>query len=540
MAQYLFAAYSIDPDSLPAENNVRRLATEIRNTLLQIAREEMGHFVCVQNLLHVVGGALHFGRQFSPFEFAIQPFGFSLEPLTLDSLAKYVIAESPNRPVSELVLRPDPVQDAAIKQKLVDDIGPRAVRSNGGKALWHVGALFGRLHELFKSRLDDTDFRTSRSGLQATWRDWGYEAPPGTAGKIVLVEQLSATAVSELRKQAVDAIEAIGDQGEAFDAPVADGDESHFERFLSLYEKMEQAETALGRPLALPVVANPTMMPPPAPGGHITHARALRWAHLFNLRYRLLLDCLHHSLLHDTASYEASGAQMGDRTPKGVLQLWTFAEMRRLKAIAEKLVELPAGAAPASRAGPPFELPYSMRMPHIDADRWAMHADVFAMAAAFIAGEMLVAGETGTAFLSAVAEADRKAALVATALARGEPLPAGTHATDFAKVTRILDESVRGFPFRSPHGPFWRNSTHADMIDSGRVLPGDPEGSNLLNRIALGQTEAGGMPKERPRIGPERVQYVRDWIARGAPDSEPQGMVGVTGEPVPPREPAGP
>jgi hypothetical protein len=265
----------------------------------------------------------------------------------------------------------------------------------------------------------------------------------------------------------------------------------------------------------------------------------LRWAHLFNLRYRLLLDCLRHSLLSDVASYETSGAQMGDRTPKGMLQLWTFAEMRRLKVIAEKLVELPAGAAPASRAGPPFELPYSMQMPHIDADRWAMHADVFAMAAEFISQEMLVDGETGADFLAAVADADRAAARIATALARGEALPSGTHATDFAKVTRILDESVRGFTFRSPHGPFWRNSTHAEMIDSGRVVTGDPEGSNLLNRIALGQPEAGGMPKERPRIPPERVAYVRDWIARGAPDSDPPGMVGVTGEPVPPREPAG-
>jgi len=539
MVQYLFAAYSIDPASLPAENDVRRLATEIRNTLLQIAREEMGHFISVQNLLHAVGGALHFSRQFSPFEFAIQPFGYRLEPATLDSLAKYVIAESPNRPVSELVLRPDPAQDAAIKQKLVDDIAPRAMRSNGGNSLFHVGALFARLHELFKSGLDDTDFRPSRSGLQATWRDWGYEAPPGTAGKIVLVEQLSAASVSDLRRDAVAAIAAIGDQGEAFDAPVADGDESHFERFLSLYEKLEQAETALGRPLALPVVTNPATMPPPAPGGHITHARALRWAHLFNLRYRLLLDCLRHSLLSDVASYETSGAQMGDRTPKGMLQLWTFAEMRRLKVIAEKLVELPAGAAPASRAGPPFELPYSMRMPHIDADRWAMHTEVFAMAAEFISQEMLVDGETGADFLAAVADADRAAARIATALARGEALPSGTHATDFAKVTRILDESVRGFTFRSPHGPFWRNSTHAEMIDSGRVVTGDPEGSNLLNRIALGQAEAGGMPQERPRIAPERVAYVRDWIARGAPDSDPPGMVGVTGEPVPPREPAG-
>ncbi|WP_287291213.1 ferritin-like domain-containing protein [Mesorhizobium sp.] len=538
MVQYLFAAYSIDPASVPAENDVRRLATEIRNTLLQIAREEMGHFISVQNLLHAVGGALHFGRQFSPFEFAIQPFSYRLEPATLDSIAKYVIAESPNRPVSELVLRPDPAQDAAIKQKLIDDIGPRAVRSNGGIPLFHVGELFARLHDLFKSGLDDTDLRPGRGGFQATWRDWGYEALPGTGGKIVLVEELSAASASDLRRDAVTAIAAIGDQGEAFDAPVADGDESHFERFLSLYEKLEQAETALGRPIALPVVMNPATIPPPAPGGHITHGRALRWAHLCNLRYRLLLDCLHHSLLSDLASYEVSGTQMGDRTPKGILQLWTFAEMRRFKVIAEKLVELPAGTAPGSRAGPPFELPYSLRMPHIEADRWAMHADVFAAAAEFISQEMLVDGETGANFLEIIAEADRTAARIATTLARGEPLPSGTHATDFAKTTRILDESVRGFAFRSPHAAFWRDSTQAEMIDSGRVVPGDPEGSNLLNRIALDQAEAGGMPKERPRIAPERVEYVRDWIARGAPDNDPTGMIGLAGEPVPPREPA--
>lgn len=538
MAQYLFAAYSIDPDSLPVENDVRRLATEIRNTLLQIAREEMGHLISVQNLLHAIGGPLHFSRQFSPIEFALQPFAYRLEAATLDSLAKYVIAESPNRPVVELVLRPDPVQDAAIKQKLVDDIGPRAVRSNGGTPLFHVGALFARLHELFKTGLEDADFRPGRGGLQATWSNWGYETARGTAGRTVLVEQLSAASVSDLRRGAMAAIAAIGDQGEAFDASVIDNDESHFERFLSLYEKLEQAERSLGRPIALPVVTNPVTMPPPAQGGHITHERALRWAHLFNLRYRLLLDCLHHSLLSDAPSYETSGTQMGDRTPKGILLLWAFAEMRRLKVIAEKLVELPAGAAPASRAGPPFELPYAIRMPHIESDRWAMHADVLLMAADFISEEMLVGGETGGAFLEAVAEADRKSARIAAALARGEALPSSTHAADFAKITRILDESVRGFAFRSPHGAFWRNSTRAAMIESGRVTPGDPDGSNLLNRISLDQADGDGMPKERPRIAPERVAYVRDWIDRGAPDSEPPGMIGLTGEPAPPREPA--
>ena len=72
----------------------------------------------------------------------------------------------------------------------------------------------------FKSGLDDTDFRTGRGSLQATWRDWGYEAPPGTGGKIVLVEAARGRECERLRQGAVAAIQAIGDQGEAFDAPV--------------------------------------------------------------------------------------------------------------------------------------------------------------------------------------------------------------------------------------------------------------------------------------------------------------------------------
>ena len=71
MVQYLFAAYSIDPDSVPTDNGARGEAGDIKNRLLQIGREEMGHFITVQNLLLIVGGPLHFGRQFSPFEEAI-------------------------------------------------------------------------------------------------------------------------------------------------------------------------------------------------------------------------------------------------------------------------------------------------------------------------------------------------------------------------------------------------------------------------------------------------------------------------------------
>jgi hypothetical protein len=102
----------------------------------------------------------------------------------------------------------------------------------------------------------------------------------------------------------------------------------------------------------------------------------------------------------------------------------------------------------------------------------------------------------------------------------------------------ICDEAVRGFSFRSPHGPFWRNATRDTFVGSGRIVPGAPDESSLLGRVSREQSEEGGMPRERPRIGTERVDFIRDWIARGAPDNAPAGQIGVAAEPTPPREPA--
>jgi hypothetical protein len=555
MAQYLFAAYSVDPEAVPAAN--QSAARSIKDRLLQIAREEMGHFVTVQNLLHIVGGPLHFGRQFSPFEHAVQPFRYRLEALSLDSIAKYVIAESPNRPLSELTVRPTPAEDEAIKRKITEDIAPRARRSNGGVDLWHVGSAFKRLGDLFRTELADSDLRVDRPGYQAQWSDWGFESRPGTDGGGVLVDTIDGTTPAQIRQQASDAIQRIGDQGEAFDQSVTDMSESHFERFLDLYERVEALEATLGRPLALPVAPNPNTSPPPLPtrnvplsmgsdhldAGRITNDRSLRWAHLFNLRYHVLLGCLHHSLLLDTAPYDASG----DRTPKGLLQYWTFAEMRRLKKIAEKLVELPVGEPTSLRAGAPFELPYSLRLPHIDTDRWAAHADQFAAAKDYIEQDMLVVGENAEDFLRFVAEADGRAAAIADALARGMGVPPGTHAAEFRKAVHILEEAVRGFEIGARHssqGMFWRRKTRDEFVATAPIagatpiVPGKPDESELVLRIERPQSDtSGGMPRQRPRIPPSRRGYVREWIERGAPDSTPSGEQGILGEPIPSRGP---
>ena len=91
MVQYLYAAYSLGGDRAPSD--VQTHIPEWRNTILDIAKEEMGHFITVQNVLRLIGGALNLDREDFPWDIDFYPFPFSLEPCTKVSLAKYVYAE---------------------------------------------------------------------------------------------------------------------------------------------------------------------------------------------------------------------------------------------------------------------------------------------------------------------------------------------------------------------------------------------------------------------------------------------------------------
>ncbi|MEP7337908.1 MAG: ferritin-like domain-containing protein, partial [Acidobacteriota bacterium] len=371
MVQYLFAAYSL---RVSAHANLPKL----QGRLLQIAREEMGHLITVQNLLHLVGGPLNFNREHSPYASEIYPFRFKLEPVSLDSLAKYVVAESPD-PL------PDDFSDAE-RNLYEQEILPSARRSNDGEKVNHVGPIFQRLETIFREELKDEDFRLDTQPFQATYDDWGYEPKTKDIGSALIVETISGLSASAVRDAAAAAIRNIGQQGEGFDPPPGSSTdpESHFERFLLSYLEFKTLK-ASGAQLTWPLAENPnTSSPPQAPispakmaeaiaeshagKGRITDPRARNWAHLFNLRYRLLLAYLSHFLRLDQQRYTDSG----DRTPRGLLLIWTFNEMRRLKKLAEKLVQLPKDKREdetqpfppdALNAGPPFELPYTLNLP---------------------------------------------------------------------------------------------------------------------------------------------------------------------------------
>lgn len=560
MVQYLYAAYSLRVSVGP---NVRLM----QDLVLQIAREEMGHLITVQNLLQLLGGPFNFNREHSPYASEIYPFRFKLEPITLDSLAKYVIAESPDPLPATL-----PPEDLELLAQIKLD----ARRSNDGQDVMHVGPIFARLKNLLEDSargVRDEDFRLDTGPLQADFNDWGFE--PRTTDVVseqLIIEAIKSTDVNKVRAAAVQAVDRIAKQGEGFDLPTGSppDTESHFERFFEHIYKPFRVLIAAGENPTLPVTENPntTFAPEQPPSmmkmlevieeahatkGRITNRRARAWAHLFNLRYRLLLAFLSHFMrLNQPELYVPTGARQGDRTERGLLLIWTFNEMRRLKKIAGKLVQLPKDEPPGQTlAGPPFELPYTLNLPEREADRWRAHLDASRAAVRLVRTTLQPGEPNEDEFLTDLVRLDEQDQVILQSLASGRGIPAGSLPNDFPKVVAILEESVRGFDILSDtHANFWDRQTRDEFINKPPPAgPGshiihhnddgtfDPDKSPLMLRLREMNIRRR-MPRLRPPVPPPRIEFIHEWIRGGCVDSS--GRPGIMRERNPKDEPAPP
>ncbi|MDQ3929106.1 MAG: ferritin-like protein [Chloroflexota bacterium] len=513
LVQYLYAAYSLkSPKEVPEEHAAKVRAW--KKTLLGIAREEMGHLITVQNLLRLIGGPLNLEREDYPFRSQLYPFPFRLERLSKDSLAKYVVAEMP--------YFADPPDE-------LRQIVTRAATSST-MAVNQVGAIYARVMQLLAAhagsaepRLTDEDFLPGVSSRQAHYEDWGGE-------ESVLVPDLQD------RAGALKAVTELAEQGEGLED--AQETPSHFQRFLAIYREFPE-----------PGEWEPTHAVPTNPNtgtsdgvvvsndeGCITHAKALQWAELFNLRYRLLLSCLAHFLQTDGPLLDASA----DYTGRGYLNRWTFDEMRHLSDIATKLAKLPRYAAgpdgeeSPERAGAPFELPYTLNLPDREQDRWRTHMDVLDACLKLekaIAGSGTGAG-AGDSLLEELLAGDVHAISIAGAMMRGEALPASS--TGFSKVVRLLESAVRGFKVGAHHN-FWRDVTRDELVSMsvfGNPLLArredgtfDAATSNLVKALrgeppfdGAGPSGFPRMPAEHPPMPPEAIEYIYRWIEAGCPE----------------------
>jgi hypothetical protein len=427
MVQYLYAAYSLGGSGVPAHYQAR--VGEWREVILGIAKEEMGHLISVQNVLRLLGGSIHFERQEYPWRIEFYPFPFKLERFTIESLARYVYAESPE------------VKDwSADELPLREEIVRLATKGEGEVQLHRAGELFalliGRLRD--PEFLGDEEFDASTHGYQASWDEWGRgyrESQRGNAagsGSRAAPDVLITPFAS--RAAAVAGLAAIAAQGEAPSAERG-ASRSHFRRLFEVYRQFRailRGDPAFSpsRPVPdnprTPRDLNPGMEHPlptewrddDARGACIIDPRARDWAHLFNIRYRMLLAYLAHA-------YSLSGAliRAGQLTMRGAIVNFTFGEMYSLQTVAGILVDLPLGDG-QHNAAPPFEMPYSLAQPADTRDHYRLHRDL--LAASFIVEERLRKHgvPADVPCLTALRKADEHAlAMIDRAMRDGHRLP---------------------------------------------------------------------------------------------------------------------
>ena len=417
MVQYLFAAYSLGGPDVP-----ERLKPDVRawqETILGIAKEEMGHLVTVQNLLTGIGAPLNFDREDYPYDTPFYPFGFRLEPVSPKSLAAYVCAESP--------ADWDDDEARAIKALAQEDSGVEVNR---------VGKLYADLIELLGDELlvPDDVFDAQSLTYQASWGEWGRGYREGQRGQEAMSaldlpapELLILQAGS--RDAAIAALRQLGEQGEGLETP-PDENESHFRRFLAIYRALDALGDDEREAVVRRVATNPTTQAPgrdkadpsdPETRSPILDGEAKRWGHLFNLRYRKLLVNLTHAfqLADDPTDRDTLG-------PRGALIHRTFSEMYNLRAIAGVLVAMPLDPEkPAEeRAGPPFQMPYTLKLPNAERARWVLHRDLLDATARLIAGFAPEQPGDGRSYLDALAQADELERAQVEQLIAGSVAPA--------------------------------------------------------------------------------------------------------------------
>lgn len=339
LVQYLYAAWSIPRDA-------RDLPAAWRRTIIQIAKQEMGHLLTVGNVLRGLRAPLNFDREHFPFRPVLYPFPFVLEPLSKGSLAKYVAAEMP--------------KDSGLSARDLETLRQDAKMDNDAEMVNRVGELYAHIIQAITDNLKDEDFSAASLPYQGTGEDWD-----GGDGMIV------QTAGS--RTEALAALHAVAVQGEGMEGGTPEQlADSHFSKFLTIYRAWTDGAGITPFPRNPSTARVPVTPAPEAKDdGHITHAVSRPMAQLANLFYRgLLYDVAHH------LSIPAAGENGSIRSQ---LAEWAIEEMRELSGLVAAFRNLPlkeGGNAVTAPAGLPMELPYTLALPQESEGAWLTQQDL--------------------------------------------------------------------------------------------------------------------------------------------------------------------
>ncbi|HEV3343317.1 MAG TPA: ferritin-like domain-containing protein [Pirellulales bacterium] len=514
LVQYLYAAYSLKKSGEVTDPQQKAALNSWPPVLLEIAREEMGHLLSVQNLLLFTRQQVNFDRDDIPQLANLFPFKTSFEPLTQLSLAKYVVAESPIDAAGIEDIIKKATQGAGMMTNRVGIIysllgiiftkeGNLEHNAAGGD-LWstiirdlaHVA--FAGEPDPSRWHLRDDDLDPSSRNQQAADEEWA----PAQQIRVLRADS---------RQAALDALRDIATQGEGPVQPIDDPMGSHFQRFLSIYrgngtipafpgDAWEPARNVPVDPKLDGLASDPNVIQDP---------KAKDFARLSDLRYALLLGFLQQYFFLTPGQ-------------RGFLIGWCFEEMRSLKSLSGVLTGLPRSATPGAVAALTFNLPAVVELPPGLPDQWKVHLDRLNASLALIQ-EMLQTHSPGNVLLKSLQTQDQQRL---QQIQQSQGLPPALLGR-FERIRRILDAAT-GIG-RPSHGRFW-NKPLADFVQlsvEGVPIiappgPGRGKNSNLIKALK-GETPFDGsdfpqMPKDRLPIALEYIAFIEKWIDDGCPE----------------------
>ncbi len=353
LIEYLYSAYSIISNSG---------LVDFRKTLTNIAVQEMGHLITVQNLLLAIGGNVYFERQEESPQSSIDPFVFKLEPFSKLVLAKYLLAEMPL--IDELTSA-EKTEIEQIRKEHQLDIQMQANR---------VGALYLKLYWLFQSsdepegpwRLSKDMIPIEQRGKHIASLDSAFTSidfQTDDSEWLASIPGLQIDLVSN-RSDALNAIFRITAQGEGFTGSI----DSHFERFREMYRQYDSALPMIRDVPTNPFVSATPDLDPDRERNRISHAVAGILVELADVRYKKML--LHFVQFF---SYSKSGLQSSLRQD---LINWALGEMTQgIRILSRAVQNLPrisfTDMVSPTKAALTFTIPHEV-FPTNSGEQWKL------------------------------------------------------------------------------------------------------------------------------------------------------------------------
>jgi hypothetical protein len=379
MVQYLYAAYSINEEFAQGRDDlISSTVSRWKRDICAVARQEMAHLITVQNLLMALGTDVCLDREnnfeLHPDEY---PFPVCFEPLSLKSLAKYVVTESPElsqissrserrslKKASRLLRRDLRTRHPDFQEK-INRVGViyltlywLFLRSDDSNGPWDLPSFAAPCMEdagLLGVHLEDSDFVSLSDfhNFEATPSEWH------------IYETEMKVSDTDPRAKALEAVHWIMEQGEGpagmQHSKTPTTHVSHFQVFVGIFDDLQRNESQY-RGAILDVPVNPFTADhrsPGAPSGTrnlITQPQAKLWAQLFNVRYQMLLVDILLALSMDRSQKKDLRQQLIDWAVKN--------EMQYLREIGQILPGLHRHPYPSARksnprgakAGAPFVL----------------------------------------------------------------------------------------------------------------------------------------------------------------------------------------